>query len=59
MEESGAAAARCDLTFTAHDLRRTAATLMVDACVPETIISKVLNHVEPGGTRGHYTLHAY
>lgn len=29
------------------------------AGVPENIISKVLNHVEPGVTRRHYNLHAY
>jgi hypothetical protein len=33
--------------------------LMADAGVPENIISKVLNHVEPGVTRRHYNLHAY
>ena len=43
----------------AHDLRRTAATLMADAGVAENIISKVLNHVEAGVTRRHYNLHAY
>src|SRR5207244_2458817 len=50
---------RCAFKFTAHDLRRTAATLMADAGVPENIISKVLNHVESGVTRRHYNLHAY
>lgn len=50
---------RCGFKFIAHDLRRTAATLMADAGVPENIISKVLNHVEPGVTRRHYNLHAY
>ena len=45
--------------FTAHDLRRTAATLMADAGVPENIIPKILNHTEPGVTRRHYNLHAY
>lgn len=50
---------RCGFQFIAHDLRRTAATLMADAGVPENIISKVLNHVEPGVTRRHYNLHAY
>lgn len=50
---------RCGFKFIAHDLRRTAATLMADAGVPENIISKVLNHVEPGVTRRHYNLPAY
>jgi integrase len=50
---------RCGFKFIAHDLRRTAATLMADAGVAENIISKVLNHVEPGVTRRHYNLHAY
>lgn len=50
---------RCAFKFIAHDLRRTAATLMADAGVPENIISKVLNHAEPGVTRRHYNLHAY
>ena len=45
--------------FTAHDLRRTAATLMADAGVPENIIPKILNHTEAGVTRRHYNLHAY
>jgi integrase len=49
---------RCGFRFIAHDLRRTAATLMADAGVAENIISKVLNHVEPGVTRRHYNLHA-
>jgi integrase len=50
---------RCGFRFIAHDLRRTAATLMADAGVPENFIPKVLNHVEPGVTRRHYNLHAY
>jgi integrase len=50
---------RCGYKFIAHDLRRTAATLMADAGVPENFIPKVLNHVEPGVTRRHYNLHAY
>jgi integrase len=48
-----------DFGFNAHDLRRTAATLMADAGVPENIIPKILNHTEPGVTRRHYNLHAY
>ena len=50
---------RCGFSFTAHDLRRTAATLMPDAGVQENIIPKVLNHKEAGVTRRHYNLHAY
>ncbi len=50
---------RCGFGFTAHDLRRTAATLMADAGVPENIIPKILNHTESGVTRRHYNLHAY
>lgn len=50
---------RCGFRFNAHDLRRTAATLMADARVPENIIPKILNHTEPGVTRRHYNLHAY
>lgn len=50
---------RCGFRFNAHDLRRTAATLMADAGVPENIIPKILNHTEPGVTRRHYNLHAY
>jgi integrase len=50
---------RCGFQFIAHDLRRTAATLMADAGVPENIIPKVLNHTETGVTRRHYNLHAY
>ena len=50
---------RCGFGFTAHDLRRTAATLMDDAGVPENVIPNILNHTEPGVTRRHYNLHAY
>ena len=50
---------RCGFRFIAHDLRRTAATLMADAGVAENIIPKILNHTEPGGTRRHYNLHPY
>jgi len=50
---------RCGFGFTAHERRRTAATLMPDAGVLETIIPKILNHKEAGVTRRHYNLHAY
>lgn len=33
-----------------HDLRRTAASLMVGAGVPRLVVSKILNHVETGVT---------
>lgn len=46
---------RSGFGFTAHDLRRTAATLMADAGVPENIIPKILNHKEAGVTRRHTT----
>jgi integrase len=51
--------AQCEFRFITHDLRRTAATLMADAGVPENIIPKILNHAERGVTRRHYNLHAY
>lgn len=47
---------RSGFGFTAHDLRRTAATLMADSGVPENIIPKILNHTEAGVTRRHYNL---
>ena len=36
--------------FRGHDLRRTAASLMVGAGVPRLVVSKILNHVETGVT---------
>jgi integrase len=36
--------------FTAHDLRRTAASLMTGMGIPRLVVSKILNHVEPGVT---------
>jgi len=36
--------------FTAHDLRRTAASLMTGMGIPRLTVSKILNHVEPGVT---------
>lgn len=44
--------------FVMHDLRRTAASYMASAGVPRLVISKVLNHVEPGVTRV-YDRHSY
>jgi integrase len=39
--------------FRGHDLRRTAASLMVGAGVPRLVVSKILNHVETGVTAVH------
>jgi integrase len=44
--------------FTAHDLRRTAASLMTGMGVPRLTVSKILNHVEPGVT-AVYDRHSY
>lgn len=41
-----------------HDLRRTAASKMAELKVPESTISKVLNHTE-GGVTSIYNRHAY
>lgn len=45
--------------FTPHDLRRTAATQMGELKIPNTIISKVLNHTEKGVTSKVYNLYDY
>lgn len=42
-----------------HDLRRTAATHMVRLGVPETVVSRVLNHAVQGVTAQVYALHSY
>jgi len=47
------------VAFRPHDLRRTAATLMPRAGVPELTIPKVLGHRPAGVTRRHYDLHGY
>lgn len=44
--------------FTAHDFRRSAASHMASLGVPRLVISKVLNHVEPGVTKV-YDRHSY
>ena len=44
--------------FRGHDLRRTAASLMVGAGVPRLVVSKILNHVETGVT-AVYDRHSY
>ena len=43
-------ASRAGVDFTAHDLRRTAATHMASTGVSRLTISKILNHVERGVT---------
>jgi integrase len=44
--------------FRGHDLRRTAASLIVGAGVPRLVVSKILNHVETGVT-AVYDRHGY
>ena len=44
--------------FTAHDLRRTAASMMTGMGIPRLTVSKILNHVEPGIT-AVYDRHSY
>ena len=39
------------MSYWAHDLRRTAASMMAGMGVPRLVISKILNHVEPGVTK--------
>lgn len=39
---------RLKVAFRAHDLRRTAATMMAQAAVPHAHIARVLNHIEAG-----------
>jgi integrase len=43
---------------TPHDLRRTAASQMTGAGVPRLVVSKILNHAEPGVT-AVYDRHSY
>jgi len=49
---------RSGVEFRGHDLRRTAASLMVGAGVPRLVVSKILNHVESGVT-AVYDRHGY
>jgi integrase len=49
---------RSGVEFRGHDLRRTAASLMVGAGVPRLVASKILNHVESGVT-AVYDRHSY
>lgn len=50
--------ARSGVKFRGHDLRRTAASLMVGGGVPRLVVSKILNHVESGVT-AVYDRHSY
>jgi integrase len=49
---------RSGVSFRGHDLRRTAASLMVGGGVPRLVVSKILNHVEKGVT-AVYDRHSY
>lgn len=49
---------RLGIHFTAHDLRRTAASHMAAAGVPRLVVGKILNHAEQGVTRV-YDRHGY
>ena len=43
---------KCGVTdWTAHDLRRTAASMMTSMGFSRLVVGKILNHVEPGVTR--------
>ena len=53
-----AAAAALDERWTAHDLRRTAATRMAESGVSRVVIGRVLNHAEPSVT-AIYDRHGY
>jgi integrase len=44
--------------FRTHDLRRTAASHMTSMGIPRLVVSKILNHTEPGVTR-IYDRHSY
>ena len=48
----------CGVSFSGHDLRRTAASGMASMGVPRLVISKILNHVETGVT-AVYDRHSY
>ncbi len=37
--------------FRAHDFRRTAASMMAAMGIPRLVVSKILNHIEPGVTK--------
>lgn len=50
--------AKSGVSFRGHDLRRTAASLMVGSGVSRLVVSKILNHVETGVT-AVYDRHGY
>ncbi len=47
-----------ELSFVIHDLRRTAASHMTSMGIQRLVVSKILNHVEPGVT-AVYDRHSY
>lgn len=47
------------ILFTFHDIRRTVSTGMAKLGTHPDIISRVLNHVQPGVTARHYNLYDY
>ncbi|MGE3342856.1 MAG: tyrosine-type recombinase/integrase [Vicinamibacterales bacterium] len=49
---------RSRVEFRGHDLRRTAASLMIGSGIPRLVVSKILNHVETGVT-AVYDRHSY
>jgi len=51
-------AARADVDFVPHDLRRTASTSMTSFGVNRLVVQKILNHKEPGVT-AIYDRHSY
>lgn len=49
---------RTGIDFRGHDLRRTTASMMAGMGIPRLVISKILNHAEPGVT-AIYDRHSY
>jgi integrase len=49
---------RCGVSFVPHDLRRTAASHMTSIGISRLVVSKILNHAEPGIT-AVYDRHSY
>ena len=49
---------RCGVSFVPHDLRRTAASHMTSFGISRLVVSKILNHAEPGIT-AVYDRHSY
>jgi integrase len=50
--------ANSKVSYRAHDLRRTAASIMTGMGVPRLVVGKILNHAEPGVTKV-YDRHSY